>query len=130
MNLKEIVLGAAILSVVIGLQMEVVTDHIAAFDTASNNIAGEKTDKLQQLDNISRQTDTARQSAESVQARSNYFDLPGIVEIFRMPLDTIGVYRLTMPIIGGVLNIPSEVVYLGTLFITLTAIYGFAKRNR
>jgi len=129
MNLKEIVMGAAILSVIVGLQLNISSDHISNFNT-DKNFDNSELDKLQQLDNISSTADVARQNAQGVEARSNYFNLPGIIEILKMPLDTLNVYNTTLPIIGDVLHIPYQVVYLGILFLTLTAIFMFARRNR
>lgn len=127
MNLKEIILGAAVLSVFVGLQVGVFTDHIANF---GGSFESGELDKLQQMDNISSTTDVARQNAQGVEARSNYFNLPGIVQIFKLPFKVIDVYRVTIPVIGSALSIPYSVINLGLLFLTLTAVFKFARRNK
>jgi hypothetical protein len=127
MNLKEIVMGAAVLSVFVGLQIGVFTDHIEAF---GGNFQSDDLNKLQKFDNVSSTADVGRQNAEDVQGRSNYFQLPGIVEIFSLPFKVLGVYSTTIPVIASVLHIPYAVVELAILFITLTAVFKFAKRNK
>jgi len=131
MMLRKWAFGAVIIStVMIGLT-GFITEGINMYGV-SDNVDQGKLDQLEQVQNSTGIAQEAQQRAEQAEARSNFFTLPNIVNLLRLPFQAVGMWELfigtSMQILGLNLAPQNWPMMLASSFIIITIAYKFAKR--
>lgn len=131
MMLRKWAFGAVMIStVMIGLT-GFITEGISMYGVSDNVDQGQ----LQQLEQVQNSTEIAQQAqqrAEQAEARSNFFTLPNIVNLLRLPFQAVGMWELfigvSMQTLGLNLAPQNWPMMLASSFIIITIAYKFAQR--
>jgi len=131
MNLQRWAYGGVFISaVMIGLT-GFITTGIAEYGVTDNVDNGE----MQKLEDIQESTSIAQDAqerAEQAEARSNFFTLPNIVNLLRLPFEAIPVWEEFISVamdVTGINNAPQNwPMMMASSFLVITVAFKFAQR--
>lgn len=92
MNLEKWAMGGVFIATIMIALTGFITSGIAQYDVAGNFEDG-KMDKLEKLESSTSIAQDAQQRAEQAEARSNFFTLPNIVNLLRLPFEAIPLWE-------------------------------------
>jgi len=96
----------------------------------SSNVDTDGLKKLERVSNATDLADKAQQRAENVNAKSDFFTLPGLVKTFKLAFDSIGLWDIfistSLNILG--LNKVSWPAAFATGAVTIAIAFIFARR--
>jgi len=122
--------GVFVKAIMIGLT-GFITTGIAEYGVTDNVDSGE----MQKLESIEDSTSIAQQAqerAEQAEARSNFFTLPNIVNLLRLPFEAIPLWEEFISVmldVTGVNNAPQNwPMVLASSFLVITVAFKFARR--
>ena len=122
--------GVFITAVMIGLT-GFITTGIAEYGVTDNVENGE----MQKLEDIQESTSIAQDAqerAEQAEARSNFFTLPNIVNLLRLPFEAIPVWEEFISVamdVTGINNAPQNwPMMMASSFLVITVAFKFAQR--
>jgi len=92
MNLQKWAMGGVMIATVMVGITGFITSGIAQYSVDSNFQSGDL-DKLENLEDKTSIAKDAQQRAESAEARSNFFTLPNIVNLLRLPFEAVPLWE-------------------------------------
>lgn len=128
-QLRNFVIGALMIATVsVGL-----TGFISQGLNQYSQTSNVDTDGIEKLDKIGNATDIAdraQQRAENVEAKSQFFTLPGLVKTFKLAFDSIGVWDVFISTAVNLLglNIVNWPAAFATGAVTIAVAFIFARR--
>jgi len=107
MKISDWVVGAVTIAMLTIGVTGFISDGISVYQVSDNVDMGEleklQTETNTQLDNTNL-ADNARQRAENVESKSNFFTLPGLINTFKLGFQSIGIWdsfaRISLNILG------------------------------
>jgi len=131
MNLKRWAIGGVfITTLMIGLT-GFITTGIAEYGVTDNFQNGEL-DKLEDLEESTSIAQEAQKRAEQAEARSNFFTLPNIVNLLRLPFESVPIWEsflgTAMEVTGIYLAPGNWPMLLFGSFVIITIAFKFANR--
>lgn len=98
-QLRKFAIGAVMLTTIsIGIT-GFITAGLAEYDVAGN-VQSSDIDKIEELQNSTSIAKKAQTQAEQAEARSNFFTLPSVVNLLRLPFESIPIWQTFLGILA------------------------------
>jgi len=131
MNLENWAMGGVFIATIMIALTGFITSGIAQYDVAGNFEDG-KLDKLEDLEQSTSLAQDAQQRAEQAEARSNFFTLPNVVNLLRLPFEAIPLWEsfvgVTISVTGLSYAHGSWLTTMFGAFALITVAFAFARR--
>jgi len=128
-QLRYFVIGALLISTFsVGLT-GFISDGLSLYNAESQVDTG-KLDRLNQIDNSTQLADKAQTRAENVNAKSDFFTLPGLIKTLKLAFDSIALWDVFITESLALLGL-AKVSWLQALLsgaVVLTVSFMFAQR--
>jgi len=92
MSLKQWAIGGVVIATLMVGLTGMVSDGLSVYGVSQNVDSG-KLDSLEEVENATQIADDAQRRAEQAQAKSNFFTLPKVVKLLRLPFDSIPIWE-------------------------------------
>jgi len=130
-GLKPWAVGALLITtLMIGLT-GIISDGLSVYQV-NQNVDTQQLEEIQDVSQATGIADTAQQRAEEAQAKSNFFTLPKVVKLLRLPFDAIPIWEkfvgTSMNILGLQYATSNWPLALFSGFIGLSIAFAFGRR--
>lgn len=131
MNLMKWAYGGVFIATVMTGLTAFIISGISVYGVTDSVDTGEL-DKLEKIENSTSIGQEAQRRAEQAEARSNFFTLPNIVNLLRLPFEAVPIWELFISTgldILGINQAPDNwPMLMGSAFIVITIAFKFANR--